>query len=102
MVIETLGKLPTANRTLTLDNGLVNYEHGKISKSLGLGSLLLQSLPFLGERIGGKHGGVNQRLSAQKDRSESGDSVRSQYHRRGVESSAEEKAWILHSSGSCI
>ena len=35
-IIDTLGKLPTANRTLTLDNGLENYEHEEISRSLGL------------------------------------------------------------------
>lgn len=36
VVIKTLGKLPIVNRTLTLDNGLENYEHEKISRSLGL------------------------------------------------------------------
>lgn len=35
-IIKTLGKLPTINRTLTLDNGLENYEHEKVSRSLGL------------------------------------------------------------------
>lgn len=36
VLIKTLKKLPTVNYSLTLDNGLENYQHQKVSQSLGM------------------------------------------------------------------